>query len=116
MSERDLDDENFKAMLNALIGRHGPVLSPRKHDAPELLGQGWLVSFELPKSKAEKMPVVRAAFFRDENSRPVLAREFIVRDGEGNYPAWRSIAETISEDRHSSSPERSADHIVQGPK
>ena len=38
------------------------------------------------------MPVVLGAFFRNENGKAVLAKEHVVRDADGKYPAWRSIA------------------------
>ena len=37
------------------------------------------------------MPVVRVAFFRNENGKAVLAKEFVVRSADGKYPSWRSI-------------------------
>ncbi len=37
------------------------------------------------------MAVVRVAFFRNDNGKALLAKEFVVRDADGNYPSWRSI-------------------------
>ena len=37
------------------------------------------------------MQVVRVAFFHNENGKAMLAKEFVVRDADGNYPPWRSI-------------------------
>ena len=37
------------------------------------------------------MPVVRVAFFRNENGKAVLAKEFVARDADGSYPPWRPI-------------------------
>jgi hypothetical protein len=87
-----VDDEIYKAILDTLSARHGRILSPQKHDAPESFGKGWLVSFELPSVSQEGKPVIRAALFRDENGRPMLAREFVVRDADGNYPKWNPLS------------------------
>jgi hypothetical protein len=87
-----VDDKIYKVILDTLSARHGRVLSPQKHDLPDWLGKGWLVSFELPSARQERMPVIRAALFRDENGRPILAREFVVKDADGNYPKWKPLS------------------------
>ena len=47
----------------------------------------WLVgTFEIPKQTDELMQVVRVAFFHNENGKAMLAKEFVVRDADGNYP------------------------------
>jgi hypothetical protein len=33
------------------------------------------------------MPIIRAAFFRNDNGKPALAKDIVVRDGYGNYTA-----------------------------
>jgi hypothetical protein len=91
-----MDNEEIESKIREILhSRHGTILFPQKHHLPEWFGEGWFVSFEISKRPDEKMPVIRAAFFRNENGRPMLAREFVVRDADGNYPAWRSIAEII---------------------
>jgi hypothetical protein len=87
-----MDDHVRGSIQESLQRRHGSILRLQGHDAPEWLGKGWLVSFELPSIPREGMPVIRAALFHDENGRPVLAREFDVRDAEGNYPKWKPLA------------------------
>ena len=49
----------------------------------------------MPKRLDEKMPVIRAAFYRNENSRPVLAREIVVRDAHGIIPVEAVCAGAI---------------------
>jgi hypothetical protein len=92
LSDTDVNDEIYKAILETLSARHGRVLSPQKHDLPEWLGKGWLVSFELPGIQPEGTPAIRAALFHDENGRPMLAREIVVRDTDGNYPKWKPLS------------------------
>jgi hypothetical protein len=91
LSDTNVDDEIYKVILDTLSARHGRVLSPQTHDLPEWLGKGWLVSFELP-NKQQKTPPIRAALFHDENGRPMLAREFVVRDADRNYPKWKPLS------------------------
>ncbi len=87
-----MDDEVRRSINESLKKKHGKVVRLQSHDAPEWLGTGWFVSFEIPKRFAERMPVIRAAFFCNENGRPVLAREIVVRDADGNYPQWKPLA------------------------
>ena len=86
-------DEVRTSIEESLKRKHGNIVRLQSHDAPEWFGDGWLVSFEVPKRAGELMPVVRLAFFRNENGKAVLAREFVVRDAHGHYPPWRSIAQ-----------------------
>ena len=86
-----MDDEVRRSIDESLKRKHGNIVRLQSHDAPEWFGDGWLVSFEVPKRPGELMPVVRVAFFRNENGKAVLAKELVVRDADGNYPSWRSI-------------------------
>jgi hypothetical protein len=86
-----MDDDVRRSIEESLKRKHGDIIRLQSHDVPEWFGDGWLVSFEIPKRTDELMPVVRVAFFRNENGKAVLAKEFVVRDAEGNYPSWRSI-------------------------
>jgi hypothetical protein len=87
----DMDDDVRRSIDESLKRKHGNIVRLQSHDAPEWLGNGWLVSFEVPKRTDELMPVVRVAFFRNENGNAVLAREFVVRNADGSYPSWRSF-------------------------
>ena len=51
---------------------------------------GWCHS-KFQTEVGELMSVVRVAFFRNENGKAVLAKEFVMRDADGNYPSWRPI-------------------------
>jgi hypothetical protein len=86
-----MDDNVRRSIHESLQRKHGNIVRLQSHDAPDWLGKGWLVSFELPSSPQHGMPVIRAALFHDE-SRPVLAREFAVRDADGNYPEWKPLS------------------------
>jgi hypothetical protein len=86
-----MSDDVRKSIDESLKRKHGNIVRPQSHDAPEWFGGGWLVSFEVPKRPGELMSVVRVAFFRNENGKAVLAKEFVVRDADGNYPSWRPI-------------------------
>ena len=86
-----MDDDVRRSIDESLNRKHGNIVQLQGHDAPEWLGNGWLVSFEVPKRAGELMPVVRVAFFRNENGKAVLAKEFVVRNADGSYPSWRSI-------------------------
>jgi hypothetical protein len=33
------------------------------------------------------MSIIRAAFFRNDDGKPALAKDFVVRDSHGNYAA-----------------------------
>jgi hypothetical protein len=80
-------------IIDSLKRKHSEILRIQKHDAPEWFGDGWLVSFEVPKHTGEEMPVIRVAFFRNEEGKPVLAKEIVVRDADGRYPPWRPVAQ-----------------------
>ena len=84
-------DEILRSIEESLKRKHGDIIRLKSHDTPEWFGHGWLVSFEAPKRAGELMPVVRVAFFRNENGKAVLAKEFVVRNADGSYPSWRSI-------------------------
>jgi hypothetical protein len=75
-------------IIDSLKRTHGEILRIQKHDAPEWFGDGWLVSFEVPKRAG---PIIRVAFFRNEEGKPVLANEIVVRDADGKYPPWRHL-------------------------
>ena len=87
----DMDDDVRRSIEESLKRKHGNIVQLQSHDVPEWFGKGWLVSFENLKRTDELMAVVRVAFFRNENGKAVLAKEFVVRDADGNYPSWRSI-------------------------
>ena len=87
------NEEIHGIIIDFLKRKHGEILRIQKHDAPEWFGDGWLVSFEVPKRTGEEMPVIRVAFFRNEEGKPVLAKEIVVRDADGRHPPWRSIAQ-----------------------
>jgi len=84
-------DEIRRSIEESLKRKHGDIIRLQSHDAPEWFGNGWLVSFEAPKRAGELMPVVRVAFFRNDNGKALLAKEFVARDADGRYPSWRSI-------------------------
>ena len=84
-------DEVRRSIEESLKRKHGNIIRLQSHDAPEWFGNGWLVSFEVPKQAGKLMPVVRVAFFRNENGNAVLAKEFVARNADGSYPSWRSI-------------------------
>jgi len=86
-----MEDEFRKSIDESLKTKHGKIVRLQGHDAPEWFGEGWLVSFEVPTRTDELMPVVRVAFFRNENGNAVLAQEFVVRNADGSYPSWRSF-------------------------
>ena len=81
------DIEIQKSIQERLKSEHGDVVRMQSHDAPDWFGDGWLVSFEVPKRASEEMPIIRAAFFRNDNGKPVLAKDILVRDAHGNYTA-----------------------------
>jgi hypothetical protein len=87
-----MDEDVRRSIDDSLKRKHGNIVRIQSHDAPEWFGNGWLVSFEIPKRAGELMPVVLGAFFRNENGKALLAKELVVRDADGKYPAWRSIA------------------------
>lgn len=76
-----------KSIQERLKKEHGDIIRIQSHEAPDWFGDGWLVSFEVPKHASEAMPIIRAAFFRNDNGKPVLAKDIVVRDGYGNYTA-----------------------------
>jgi hypothetical protein len=86
-----MDHEVRRNVEESLKRKHGDIVRLQTHDAPEWFGDGWLVSFEVRKQAGELMPVVRVAFFRSENGKAVLAKEFVVRNADGSYPSWRSV-------------------------
>jgi hypothetical protein len=47
----------------------------------------------LPTRDSDKMPVTRVAFFRNDNGTPELARDIVVKDGNGKYPdvSWKPL-------------------------
>ena len=90
------NEEIHSIIIDCLRRKHGEILRIQKHDAPEWFGDGRLVSFEVPKQASELMPIVRLAFFRNENGKAVLAKELVVRDADGNYPPWRSLSDLAS--------------------
>jgi hypothetical protein len=92
----DIDNELRKSIDESLKRKHGNIVRLQSHDVPEWFGDGWWVSFEVPKRAGELMPVVRVAFFRNENSKAVLVKELVVRDADGSYPSWRSINDFVS--------------------
>jgi hypothetical protein len=79
-------DEIRRSIEESLKRKHGNIIRLQSHDAPDWFGNGWLVSFEVPKRAGELMPVVRVAFFRNENGNAVLAQEFVVRNLTGAIP------------------------------
>jgi hypothetical protein len=85
-------EEIHSVIIDCLRRKHGEIMRVQKHDAPEWFGDGLMVSFELPKRAGEKMPVTCVAFFRNEEGKPALAKEIVVRDADGNYASWSSIA------------------------
>ena len=86
-----MHDDVLRSIDESLKRKHGNIVRLQSHDAPECFGDGWLVSFEVPKRAGELMPVVRVAFFRNENGEALLAKEFVARNADGSYPSWRSI-------------------------
>jgi len=86
-----MDNDVRRSIEESLKRKHGNIVRLQSHDAPEWFGDGWLVSFEAPKRAGELTPVVRVAFFRNENGNAVLAKEFVVRNADGSYPSWRSF-------------------------
>ena len=86
-----MDDHVRRSIEESLKRKHGNIVRLQSHDVPEWFGDGWLVSFEIPKRTDELMPVVRLAFFRKENGKAVLTKEIVVKDADGNYPPWRSL-------------------------
>jgi hypothetical protein len=91
-----MDDEVRRSINESLKRKHGNIVRLQSHDAPEWFGESWLVSFEVPNRAGELMPVMRVAFFRNENGKAVLAKELVVRDADGNYPPWRSLNDLAS--------------------
>ena len=87
----DMDNDVRRSIDESLKRKHGNIVRLQSHDAPEWFGDGWLVSFEVPNRAGELMPVVRVAFFRNENGNAVLAQESVVRNADGSYPSWRSF-------------------------
>jgi hypothetical protein len=90
----DMDDQEILKIIQERLTRvYGKVVRIQRHDAPEWFGDGWLVSFELPTRNSDQMPVTRVAFFRNENGTPELARDIVVKDGNGKYPdlSWKSL-------------------------
>jgi hypothetical protein len=87
----DMDDHVRRSIDESLRSKHGNFVRLQSHDAPEWFGDGWLVSFEITKQTDELMPVVRVAFFRNDNGKALLAKEFVARDADGRYPSCRSI-------------------------
>jgi hypothetical protein len=85
------EQEILKIIQERLTRIYGKVVRIQRHDAPEWFGDGWLVSFELPTRNSDQMPVTRVAFFRNENGTPELARDIVVKDGNGKYPdlSWK---------------------------
>jgi hypothetical protein len=81
------DEEIHKSIQERLKKEHGDIIRIQSHEAPDWFGDGWLVSFEVPKHASKEMPIIRAAFFRNDNGKPVLAKDIVVRDGYGNYTA-----------------------------
>jgi hypothetical protein len=79
------NEEIHKAIRERLKSEHGDIVRVHSQNAPKWFGDGWLVSYEVPKRPSEKTPIIRATFFRNEDGKPVLAKEIIVRDGYGNY-------------------------------
>ena len=87
----EMDDEVRRIIDEGLRRKHGNIVRLQGHDAPEWFGKGWLVSFELPKRAIDRTPLVFAAFFREENGRPVLAKEMVIREVKGDYPQWKPL-------------------------
>ena len=87
-----MDDEIRSSIDESLKRKHGKIVGLQVHNVPEWFGKGWLVSFELPEPTSAKTSVIGATLFHDENGKPVLAREFVVKDADGNYPQWKSLA------------------------
>ena len=81
------DEEIRKSIQERLKKEHGDINRIQNREAPDWFGDGWLVSFEAPRHASEEMPIIRAAFFRNDNGKPVLAKDIVVRDGYGNYAA-----------------------------
>src|ERR1700730_14983929 len=94
-----MDDDVRRSIEESLKRKHGNIVSLQSHDVPEWFGDGWLVSFEIPKRTDELRAVVRVAFFRNENGKAVLAKEFVARNADGSYPPWRSIEQDGSASR-----------------
>jgi hypothetical protein len=90
-----MDDEVRTSIDESLRRKHGNIVRLQSHDAPEWFGNGWLVSFEVLNQAGELMPVVRVAFFRNENGKAVPAKDFVVRDANGSYPSWKSINDVV---------------------
>ena len=61
-----------KSIQERLKKEHGDIIRIQSHEAPDWFGDGWLVSFEVPKHASEEMPIIRAAFFRNDNGKPVF--------------------------------------------
>jgi hypothetical protein len=86
------DQEIYKFIQERLARIYDKIVGIQRHDAPEWFGDGWLVSFELPRRNSDQTPVTRVAFFHNENGTPKLARDIVVKDGNGKYPAWRPLS------------------------
>ena len=80
----DMEDEVRRSIDESLKRKHGNIVQLQSHDAPEWFGDGWLVSFEVPKGAGELMSVVRVAFFRNENGKALLAKDFVVKNADGS--------------------------------
>lgn len=91
-------EEARKIIADCLTHKYGEISHIQKHDPPEWFGDGWMVSFETPAPAAGEMPVIRVAFFRNEMGKPTLAKEMVVRNSDGKYPPWRSIARALDPD------------------
>jgi hypothetical protein len=97
-----MDDEEIdKSIRERLMKEHGEIVRIQRHEAPDWFGNGCLVSFEVPKSASEEVPIVRAAFFRNDNGNPVLAKDILVKDSTGNYAtlSWSLRGWARSQDR-----------------
>ena len=44
-----MDDDVRRSIDESLKRKHGNIVRLQSHDAPEWFGDGWLVSFEIPK-------------------------------------------------------------------
>jgi hypothetical protein len=83
-----MDNEEIEQHIRErLKEKHGDIVRIQSHDAPDWFGNGWLVSFEVPRRASEEMSIIRAAFFRNDDGKPALAKDFVVRDSHGNYAA-----------------------------
>ena len=59
------DEEIHKSIQERLKKEHGDINRIQNHEAPDWFGDGWLVSFEVPRHASEEMPIVSRRLFSE---------------------------------------------------